>query len=179
MKTIEIDDELYQYIASQTLHIGESASSILRRLLAQGGLPVQDGQNSQKKGESYIQRTESIGLNQVVQSETFRQEKKSVNRFLAILSALYTFNSSRFTLAATSLHGSKRRYLATSEAALMEHGNNTKPKAISGTSYWVVTNNNTARKRYIIESIMKNMAIEQSLIDLVTTAFMTKAEAKK
>lgn len=33
MKHIEIDEELYQYIASQTQFIGESASSILRRLL--------------------------------------------------------------------------------------------------------------------------------------------------
>ena len=33
MKTIEIDEELYQYIAGQTRHIGEDASSILRRLL--------------------------------------------------------------------------------------------------------------------------------------------------
>lgn len=28
MKTIEVDDELYRYIASHTLHIGESASDI-------------------------------------------------------------------------------------------------------------------------------------------------------
>ena len=33
MKTIEIDDELYHYIAGQTQQIGESASDILRRLL--------------------------------------------------------------------------------------------------------------------------------------------------
>ncbi|WP_371185926.1 replication initiation negative regulator SeqA [Thalassotalea maritima] len=33
MKTIEIDDELYQYIAGNTKFIGESASDILRRLL--------------------------------------------------------------------------------------------------------------------------------------------------
>jgi len=33
MKTIEIDDDLYQFIASQTQQIGESASDILRRLL--------------------------------------------------------------------------------------------------------------------------------------------------
>ncbi len=33
MKTIEVDDELYRYIASHTLHIGESASDILRRML--------------------------------------------------------------------------------------------------------------------------------------------------
>ncbi|MBL0710038.1 MAG: replication initiation negative regulator SeqA [Colwellia sp.] len=34
MKNIEIDDELYQFIVSNTKAIGESASSILRRLLA-------------------------------------------------------------------------------------------------------------------------------------------------
>jgi len=33
MKNIEIEEDLYQYIASQTQFIGESATSILRRLL--------------------------------------------------------------------------------------------------------------------------------------------------
>lgn len=36
MKTIEVDEALYRFIASHTLHIGESASEILRRML---GLP--------------------------------------------------------------------------------------------------------------------------------------------
>ncbi|NQZ23079.1 MAG: replication initiation negative regulator SeqA [Colwellia sp.] len=39
MKNIEIDEELYQYIASNTQFIGESASSILRRLT---GFPAAD-----------------------------------------------------------------------------------------------------------------------------------------
>ena len=41
MKNIEIDEELYQYIAQNTQFIGESASSILRRLLSikTDGLP--------------------------------------------------------------------------------------------------------------------------------------------
>ena len=33
MKTIEVDEDLYRYIASHTQHIGESASDILRRML--------------------------------------------------------------------------------------------------------------------------------------------------
>ncbi|HAG39188.1 MAG TPA: replication initiation regulator SeqA, partial [Pseudoalteromonas sp.] len=37
MKQIDIDDELYQYIASNTQSIGESASTILRRLLNLNG----------------------------------------------------------------------------------------------------------------------------------------------
>ena len=36
MKNIEIDEELYQYIATNTQYIGESASAILRRLLSLG-----------------------------------------------------------------------------------------------------------------------------------------------
>ncbi|PID51141.1 MAG: replication initiation regulator SeqA, partial [Pasteurellales bacterium] len=31
MKKIEVDDELYNYIASRTQYIGETASDILRR----------------------------------------------------------------------------------------------------------------------------------------------------
>ena len=45
MKTIQIEDDLYQYIASQTQNIGESASEILRRLLlvdAQAEVPAVD-----------------------------------------------------------------------------------------------------------------------------------------
>ena len=33
MKIIEVDEELYQYIAAQTQSIGESASDILRRFV--------------------------------------------------------------------------------------------------------------------------------------------------
>lgn len=36
MKTIDVDEELYSYIASHTQHIGESASEILRRMLNLG-----------------------------------------------------------------------------------------------------------------------------------------------
>ncbi|MCE2571642.1 replication initiation regulator SeqA [Motilimonas eburnea] len=42
MKKIELDDELYQYIAAQTQNIGESASQILRRLLSLPPLPNND-----------------------------------------------------------------------------------------------------------------------------------------
>ena len=40
MKIIEVDEELYQYIASQTQSIGESASDILRHLLNLPALPA-------------------------------------------------------------------------------------------------------------------------------------------
>ncbi len=45
MKTIEVDEDLYRFIAGQTERIGESASDILRRLLqvdSQGMVPIEE-----------------------------------------------------------------------------------------------------------------------------------------
>lgn len=169
MKTIEIDDELYQYIASQTLHIGESASSILRRLLA-----IKSKDNKMNLAHTAQSKNAATSLVTLLKSENFLAEKKLVNRFLIILSTLYLLDKSMFSVAATSLHGSKRRYLAKDEATLLRSGKNTKPKSIPNTPYMVVTNSNTARKIFIMESLMRNMEISEEIINQVKTQFVLK-----
>ena len=52
MKTIEIDDDLYAFIAGQTKHIGESASQILRRLLMTDS--VEDTSTSAEAAEPVV-----------------------------------------------------------------------------------------------------------------------------
>ena len=47
MKIIEVDDELYQYIASKTENIGEQASDILRRLLGFDSVATSQPQQGQ------------------------------------------------------------------------------------------------------------------------------------
>lgn len=47
MKIIEVDEELYQYIASNTQSIGESASDILRRLLNFPSVRADNGLSSE------------------------------------------------------------------------------------------------------------------------------------
>lgn len=175
MKTIEIDDQLYMYIASQTQHIGENASSILRRLLAvkleAKPIKIADNVNCCKTN------LEDFSLiYKLIKGDNFKQENKSVVRFLSILSLLYHWDSPRFSVAATLSYGSKRRYLATSESVLDEYGKNTQPKAITGTPYWVITNNNTARKCHIIESIMNNMIFPRYVIEDVIQHFVAKYE---
>lgn len=169
MKTIEIDEELYQYIAGQTKHIGEDASTILRRLLnIKHSEPVK-----------YNEKTDlSISypiLNDLLTSHSFMTEKSVINRLTRLLTALYNYNPALFSIAATSLHGSKRQYLATDKALLELSGKNTKPREIIGTPYWVIGNTNTARKVHIIESIMSDMGISESVINNVTHAFCQPA----
>ncbi|MCT6885052.1 MAG: hypothetical protein M3Z47_03670 [Gilliamella apis] len=166
MKTIEIDEELYQFIAGQTKHIGEDASSILRRLL-------NFNQPEMTKADPILAKQNHYPIfNDLLTSDTFSNEKSIISRFLLLLGALYNYNPALFSIAATSLHGSKRQYLAKDKQSLETSGKNTKPREIIGTPYWVISNTNTARKLYIIESIMSDMGISESMINQVIHAFL-------
>ena len=166
MKTIEIDEELYQFIAGQTKHIGEDASSILRRLL-------NFNQPEMTKADPILAKENHYPIfNDLLTSDTFTNEKSIISRFLLLLGALYNYNPALFSIAATSLHGSKRQYLAKDKQSLETSGKNTKPREIIGTPYWVISNTNTARKLYIIESIMSDMGISESMINQVIHAFL-------
>lgn len=166
MKTIEIDEELYQFIAGQTKHIGEDASSILRRLL-------NFNQPQMTKADPILAKQNHYPIfNDLLTSDTFSNEKSIISRFLLLLGALYNYNPALFSIAATSLHGSKRQYLAKDKQSLETSGKNTKPREIVGTPYWVISNTNTARKLYIIESIMSDMGISESMINQVIHAFL-------
>ncbi len=174
MKTIEVDDDLYSYIASQTQHIGESASDILRRLL-----PI----HSEQKPDcapSLSKKTPRVAENprhdiadrislmqQQLNSEHYAQQKRTINRFMMILSTLYRVSADDFAAATQSLQGRTRRYFATDQQTLLQHGVHTKPKPITGTPYWVITNTNTGRKCRMIEHIMLAMAFPKALTNTV------------
>ncbi|TDQ56962.1 negative regulator of replication initiation SeqA [Mesocricetibacter intestinalis] len=213
MKIIEVDEELYQYIAGKTQSIGESASDILRRLLnlpssgvssnsldfnpearaadaaAEEKRPEHSGDFSargiapavsspakpaaKKQPQQAIQQTVTK-LRAVLDSEAFRQETKAVVRFLSILTALYRTNPESFALATEteSVQGRTRVYFARDEAVLLAAGNHTKPKQIPDTPYWVITNTNSGRKMIMLEGVMREMHLPESLIDEVRVYFV-------
>jgi negative modulator of initiation of replication len=179
MKTIEVDDELYRYIASHTQHIGESASDILRRMLK-----FTAGQTSAATTPSTVNAapaaapvTEEKPVNrardrvravrELLLSDEYAEQKKAVNRFMMVLSTLYQLDAKTFGEATESLHGRTRIYFAGNEQTLLANGNQTKPKHVPGTPYWVITNTNTGRKCSMIEHIMQSMQFPAELIEKV------------
>lgn len=172
MKTIEVDDELYRYIASQTQHIGESASEILRRLLmlSEPAAPVlvvgraNVAETPIRPLGSEKDRTNS--LRSLLISDEFVAESKSIARFMMVLSSLYLADPRSFAEAA-AFKGRTRVYFADSEHTLLESGKTTKPKRIPNTPYWVITNTNTDRKRQMVEQLMEKMRFNQDVIDQV------------
>ncbi|CBY82051.1 replication initiation regulator SeqA [Haemophilus influenzae biotype aegyptius] len=194
MKIIEVDEELYQYIASQTRSIGESASDILRRLLSLpvhtsivNDLIITSAETDQKPKQAINVKEVNIkttkkqsitAINQIVEkvqtllnSTEFQEESKAVVRFLAILRVLYRTNPEGFAQATESLQGRTRVYFARDEATLLMAGNHTKPKQIPDTPYWVITNTNSGRKMLMLEGAMQSMELPETLIDEVRSYF--------
>ncbi|WP_340616802.1 replication initiation negative regulator SeqA [Xenorhabdus entomophaga] len=173
MKTIEVDEDLYRFIASQTLHIGESASDILRRILKlDAGQPVQitppaNDPISVDKTPVARSRDAVRVIRELLLSDEYAEKKKSVERFMLILSTLYSLNSESFSKTTEAMHGRTRTYFAGDEHTLLASGKQTKPRHIPGTPFWVITNTNTDRKRSMIEHVMQDMKFPANLIEKV------------
>ncbi|MBU9812549.1 replication initiation negative regulator SeqA [Rahnella sp. C60] len=180
MKTIEVDEELYRYIASHTQAIGESASDILRRMLkftagqtapdAPATTSVIAGTVAQEKpavAAAPTSRDKVRAVRELLLSDEYAEQTKAVNRFMLILSTLYTLNPKEFATATDSLTGRTRTYFAGDQQTLLQNGIHTKPKHVPGTPYWVITNTNTGRKRSMIEHIMQLMQFPAELTDKV------------
>ncbi|WP_261833708.1 replication initiation negative regulator SeqA [Vibrio ishigakensis] len=180
MKTIEVDDELYRFIASRTQRIGESASDILRRLLNVDGESQQEPQaqveaDAEPAGAATPivvgKPTSSFDpikeIRSVLISDEFAAREKAIDRFMFILAALHRIDKDGFA-EATQVKGRKRIYFADNEETLLASGKTTKPRAIPDSPFWVITNNNTDRKRQMVEQLMVRMSFPTDLIERVT-----------
>ena len=176
MKTIEVDDELYSYIASHTKHIGESASDILRRMLkfSAASQPVTPIVKEVRAVQPVVEakpvnpvKDKGRAMRELLLSDEYAEQKKAVNRFMLVLSTLYSLDQNAFAEATESLHGRTRVYFAADEQTLLKNGNQTKPKHVPGTPYWVITNTNTGRKCSMVEHIMQSMQFPAELIEKV------------
>jgi negative modulator of initiation of replication len=176
MKNIEIDEELYQYIASNTQFIGESASSILRRLLSLTLtenpvddialilsdtkeeavdielLQVEDVRINEETVLIEEERVESPSIDNVlnyINKEELAMQRGAVGRFLLILAALYRVHSESFS-AVSEIRGRDRLYFAKSKDELSASGSSTKPLQIPDSPFWVMTNSNTTLKKMML-----------------------------
>lgn len=170
MKTIELDDDLYFYIASQTRHIGESASDILRRLLEQ---PAQGAASAAVAEPAVAAPSRAVaapqGLQALLDSGELQKEEKSINRFMQVLSTLYRDDPVGFTQA-TEIKGRKRVYFSRDPEALRASGSTTKPKPVPETPFWVITNTNTSRKQNMVAQLMASMGYGEEVIAQVCGA---------
>jgi len=206
MKTIEIDDELYAFIASQTKHIGESACEILRRLLidepgivttvvtsgasipAASAAPAQAETTPEPAAETPVKTTPKAkpapvpaaiatapsvsgdDLLQCVNKDALSQFDKRVDQFLFILQQIYLQHPGDFAKV-ESIVGKNRKYFASSKEELLKSGSSTNPKAIPESGFWVVTNNNTAKKLAMLSQVLQILGYDDKVVKTVSETF--------
>ena len=206
MKTIEIDDELYAFIASQTKHIGESACEILRRLLidepgivttvvtsgasipAASAVPAQAEATPQPVAATPVKTIAKAkpapapvstasapaasgdDLLQRVNKDALSQLDKRVDQFLFILQQIYLQHPGDFAKV-ESIVGKNRKYFASSKEELLKSGSSTNPKAIPDSGFWVVTNNNTAKKLAMLSQVLQILGYNDKVVETVSETF--------
>ncbi len=161
MNTIEIDDELYHYIASQTQRIGESANEILRRILLNKGTVAQPVSAVVAEPVRSSQKVFDILSKQDLQAEM-----SVVGRFLIILSALARAHRAEFA-DVLEIKGRNRVYFGRSEADLLEAGSSTNPKQIPNSDFWVITNSNTTRKKMMLTEAALKLGYSQQEAEVI------------
>lgn len=195
MKSIEIDDNLYAFIAAQTKQIGESASDILHRLLlgekpiptvndvepvfekqpakpvVVNKEPVVEKQPEPVASQPALDEQQVSGdLFKLLQHKGINDENSRVENFLLILSALHQKHAGDFDRI-LSVKGRNRVYFSTSKEALLESGSSTNPKKVPDSSYWVVTNNNTAKKVSMLSQVMLTLGYSNQDIEKLAAIF--------
>ena len=141
MKTIVIDDDIYAHLLRHTQEIGESATSILRRLL---GLNAQSAKTS-----SDIQETFDF----LKRPELFSHMNNS-QRFLFILSWAFRKHEEDFAKV-ISIEGNRRKYFAHEPESLLKSGSSVNPRQIPDSPFWVITNNSTAKKCEMLSDVFQ------------------------
>ena len=196
MKTIEIDDDLYQFIASQTQQIGESASDILRRLLivslTEAQAPAVPAAKNvtktpvevvskpaaesvekpaaqavvEKKASSVAPVDKSGSVFDFISPQDLSAEQSVVGRFLFILSALSRAHRGDFAQV-LEIKGRNRLYFGQSESSLLEAGSSTNPKPIPNTDFWVITNSNTTRKKMMLTEVATKLGYSSAEVERI------------
>lgn len=174
MKTIEIEDDVYEHILHNTTRIGESASEILRRLLKISE-PKSEPIPSKRRRKQVQARDDALNLISSTQTElseylahpSFRAQPNVIGKFLFILSYAYRRDSSGFKEVLT-LSGRRRKYFGRTSQELDESRSSVHPKKIPGSPYWVVKNNDTPKKRRMLEDVLRllgysDAAVEQAI----------------
>lgn len=144
MRTIEIEDDVYQHLLQNTTHIGESASEILRRLFGISG--------KRTKTSSSTERSDTE-LSECLNAVAFKAQSDVIGKFLYILSCIHTKDPQQFKKVLT-ISGKRRKYFALSNRELEELGSSVYPKQIPNSPFWVVTNNDSAKKRRMLRDVL-------------------------
>lgn len=176
MKVIEIETDVYDFLLKNTQEIGESASSILRRLLqiprAEASVPLAGegavGKTCRQSGVVDIDRR----LAQCLQSPRLLGSRTITERFLQVLSFAHELHRDDFHKLLSLPGGRTRVYFACTESDIEKSGKSTHPRKIPGSNYFVMTNADTRQKQDILATALRTLGFGREVIEKAEAAIV-------
>lgn len=161
MKTITIEEDVYDHIMDQVASSGQDPSAVLRDEL---GIPT-PSENRPENGEDERQISEgSRELEEYLDSSRPEAHSTAAGRYLAILSEVYDQNADLFEEVEERVTGQSRKYFSKSADELASSGSSVNPKQIPGTPYYATTNNSTSKKQERIERVLRLLGYDDRVI---------------
>jgi negative modulator of initiation of replication len=163
MKTIEIEDGVYEALLGQVQSFGETANDVVSRLL-----------NPMKELNVVRPEAENVDQELLTLCVTVEQTCRSgIGRYLAVLRFMYNNAPEKFECIAQSTRGSRRLYISKSELEIQRTGSSTKPKSVVGTPYYAATNLSKRLMQRILNRLMRAYGDGQPDLDRVRSLIAT------
>jgi len=157
MKTIEVEDDVYRYIAAQTKEIGEPATSILRRLLG-----VDAGAQPGQAAKTVVAaKPHELAL--LLSQPMFSSSTTAVARMLRIFKEIHAQKKQDFEKV-LQIQGRNRAYFAHSKQEILKSGKSTQPREIEGTGFWVMTNSPTQQKQQMVREVLEMLGYSPAAV---------------
>ncbi len=152
MRNLAVDDDIYDFVCQNTKEIGESASSILRRLLKLPATEALDTRASEiTAGQTNASGARITDLQSHLNKLTTIQV---VDRFLTILGWIRTQDSEKFE-GVKNIRGPQRIYFSRNKVDIEKSGCGTAPKQIPGSDWFVLTNSDTQTKKQLLMDVLE------------------------
>ena len=153
MKQIEVDDEVLAALAKHATGFNVVPNDVLRRIL---GLESQPQSSSQ----------EISTLQTFLKSQEFQRNRQAVDRYLAILSWLWTAHEDELSAVILHYERGNRLYFATSQAEVINSGDGITARHIPLSPFWALVTLDNKTKRLILEEILSTLGYSKQDMEL-------------
>lgn len=168
MKSISLDDDLYQFIMEEVASTGKDPSTILREYVPVESTPSDADENVEPEEANLDPASEE--LNDFLDSSDLSTYGYAVDRYLSILSRVYQQKPERFEEIEDTITGQKRKYFCTDRESLTASGNSVNPKRIPESPYYATTNNNTPNKRKRLKKVLRLLDYDEKVVEKAANA---------
>lgn len=187
MKSIQLEDDLVDYLNQHFALTGEKPSAYIHRLMkaavkAAESAESKEGSNS-TVNDSAFRPSESesstatspanqsadtvLGKTHALRPSGHRIKRRrkrlsgmtALDAFLDILTELHDSDPDRFNQRIPRVAGRKRVYFARTAEEIERSGNSTLPVPIPNTGWWVITNTATDRKKIILQDVFRELGL--------------------